>query len=143
VESSQPGKNEVLVELIPLEGTTGVFGGLPISLLLIRGVSATFSPEVEECGLQMAQRLLSWNTRHVIQPFCFLLFFEIGEQCRSVIITDSFLFGSPGFRSKMKCPVVDVSAATKDFGKFLGLGVGRIESKAVSGFHTINLHYVS
>ena len=143
MESSQPGKNEVLVELIPLEGTTGVFGGLPISLLLIRGVSATFSPEVEECGLQMAQRLLSWNTRHVIQPFCFLLFFEIGEQCRSVIIADPFLFGSPSFRANVERPIVNVSATPKDFGKFLGLGTSGVESKAVSCLHTISILYVN
>lgn len=142
VESSQARKNEVLVELIPLEGTTGVFGRLPISFFLVCGVSASFRPEVEKSCLQVTKRLLSWYRGYVIQPYCGLLFFKVSEHLRSIVVADSFLFGSPSLRPEMECPIIDISAATENSGEFLGLGIGRIESKAVSCFHTINIHCV-
>ena len=143
VETSKSRKTKIFVGRIPFESTTSVFGGLPISLFLIRGVSPTLSPEVEEGCLQVTQRLLGRHTGHIIQPFCFLLFFEIGEQCRSVIIADPFLFGSPSFRANVERPIVNVSATPKDFGKFLGLGTSGVESKAVSCLHTISILYVN
>lgn len=143
VKTTKPRKTQIIVNSIPFEGATGVFSRLFILLLFVGRVAPTFSPEVEEGSLQMTQRLLSGYAGYVIQPFCGLLFFESSEQCRSVVVANSFLFGSPSFRPKMESPIINVATTTEDSGEFLGLGIGWIESKSVSCLHTISILCVS
>lgn len=142
VESTEARDSEVLVGGIPPECTLSVFGGLLITLFLKSGILAELGPESKECGLKVPKGLLSRNARNFRKPFGFLLFFQNGKHCRGVVITNSLLFSSPCFRSNVEGPVVDISAATKDSGEFPGLGVGWIESKSISCFHTNNIYCV-
>jgi len=90
----------------------------------------------------MAQRLLGRDTGNISQPFSRLLFLQSGQQRRSVKIADSFLFCSPSIGANIQGPIEDISAATEDAGKLLRLGVGWVESEAVSYFHTNSIYYV-
>jgi hypothetical protein len=143
IDTAKTRNIKVFVCSIPFEGTTGVFGGLPVSLLLEGRVPITFSPKVEKGSLQVTKRLLSGDAGHVTQPLCILLFLERSEQCRSIIVADSFLFRSPSFRPDVESPIVNVAAATENPGEFLGLSISRIKPKSVSCFHTISVLYVS
>lgn len=143
VETTKTRKTQIFVSSVPFEGTTGVFSRLSIPLFFVCRVAAAFSPKVEEGSLQMSKRLLSWYTGYVIQPFCGLLFFERCEHCRSIVVADSLLFGSPSFGAVVEGPIINVAATTKNSGEFLGLGVSRIKPESISCFHTINILCVS
>lgn len=142
IETAKAGKNEIFIDNIPFESTDSILSGLLVSFLFECWVFSSFCPEIQECCLQMPERLLSGNTRNIRQPFCSILFLQNSQHCGSVKITDSFLLGSPCFRTKIQCPIIDIAATTKDTREFFDLHVSRIKSKSVSCLHTIIIHYV-
>jgi hypothetical protein len=142
IETIEAGKNKVFIYSIPPKSADSVFRGLFVSFLFERGVTPAFGPEIQKCSLKMAQRLLGRDAGNISQPFSRLLFLQSSQQRGSVKIADSFFFCSPSIGANIQSPIENIAAATEDAGKLLCLGVGWVESEAVSYFHTNSVYYV-
>jgi hypothetical protein len=134
LELSQFGDSQDPVTRIPLKPGAGILGRLFAVFTLEDGVLRALFEELHKSALQMAKRLLNRNTGHLVQPFGFLGFLQLGKRRAGLAIGDA-LARVPCVGSQPKRPVVDVAYAPKCPGQDLLLFGCWVKAKTVAATH--------
>ena len=142
LETTDAGKREIAVLHVPLEGGSGVLGGLVMVLALESRVSGALLEEVDERRLEMPERLLRRDAGDIIEPIMVGRSLERGQHGARFVVADGNAFLVVGVGSDPQRPVVDVPARAEDMGEFALLSVGGVEAESVSNFHTHSISYV-
>ncbi len=119
---------------IPLEGGSGVFGGLFALPFLEGGILGTSLKEVLEGFLQVAQSLLRRHTGNLIEPGVIILLLQEGELRGQGIVANALLLLVVGIGTQPQGPIVDITSTTKCPSKYLCLLRRRIKSILVCSF---------
>ena len=130
----QPLRGRVEPKGIPLIG-----GTVPHTTFLLKGgVRATFGEEIDERGMEMAQRLLKRDCRHIIKKG----HLRFTLQCRQFLVTPCI--GQPLAALEGQCSggqhaVVDQAATAERASQMLFLFGGRVCAKVPATFHGLQV----
>jgi hypothetical protein len=134
-EPAQAREREWVTEGVPLEGRSGILGGLLPGLPLERGRAGPLLEEVAEGPLQMPERLLGGDRGPLSQPGMIGLALEPGQESAPLAGRDRAALLGPGGGPKPESPVVDIPTGAQDPGKHLARRPGRNEAESVPRFH--------
>ena len=141
-ESTDTCERQILVLGIPLEGGSGIFGGLVAGLLFELRVASTLLKEVNECRLKMPKCLLGWNAGSFVQPSVIFGLLQRREAGTGFMVADGNAVFVIGVGSHPKRPVVHVPTGSENADQFGFLFICGIESKTVSNLHTESVVYL-